>query len=211
MQMDVDVVDVDVSSNWNFEGPAKIRQEKLANLTNTFIKCREFCFEKINGKDELLVHTYWNQHSFEGVPINNYYPSWVHISDLLHNQKPFESPAISQSNDCHELFSDLRELKINIAEKSLPLWSGVYECIKQECRDKDKHQIISKLKPIISEQRELLALKLKAEGVSNCWDSYNDVVKKNTLHIIVYEFVHSFRLNRDIIFDLQATKLSAKI
>lgn len=83
----------------------------------------------------------------------------------------------------------------NSRKKNLPIWSGLYKCIHEECQqsviteiaeienekvvikilysDKKKHEKIIKSDRIIGLERKLTALKLKAEGVSNVCDTNN--------------------------------------
>ncbi|RNA20993.1 hypothetical protein BpHYR1_012965 [Brachionus plicatilis] len=82
--------------------------------------------------------------------------------------------------------------------------------------DSFDHCQVKKQVRIVGEQREALGLRLKSDGILNTYNTIkmSSIVEKktnsirvNTLHKIKNELDNRFRLSRDLIFDLRATKM----
>ncbi|CAF0888839.1 unnamed protein product [Brachionus calyciflorus] len=126
------------------------------------------------------------------------------------------------------------------SKDNTPIWSGFYRCTEPTCSSYIKpflrkhaednvyfdvfysqnsgHELIIKQLKIKGNEREKLAFRLKAEGVSSFSDMdiivsslrKKEPIKKNTLYKIKNEFDHRFRISRDLIFDLKAIKLGCQ-
>ncbi|CAF1061763.1 unnamed protein product [Brachionus calyciflorus] len=117
--------------------------------------------------------------------------------------------------------------------KKKEIWSGLYTCIEPSCsnfiktsildRNKENitvfvlysgindHEKINKKLRVSGIERKKLGIRLKADGVLNTLYEMNynksSKVQLKTLQKIKNELDNKFRLSRDLIFDLKATKI----